>query len=217
MNISQQAGRWPIGVAGVLALLLFATTTMADEDETLQRATDAALAELAQNLGQKHLEQVKSVAVVPLRGDMSGYATSCVRDAVTRTEYGLFTRSDQTWDTLLAEIDWGVRRADVMNPETVQKVGKVEGVDAIVYGQIWDLGVNLWSIRGHVKVSLVLADVETGQELWRSGPLAGEAFMHWSDALLQFWHYPLLLLIVLLVLIILLIGVRKLKKAYKPV
>ena len=216
MNRSRQSGRWLIRVAGVLAILLSSTSTLADDNETLQRAIDTALQGLVQDLGQKTFEQIKSVAVVPLRGDEDGYATGRVRDAVTRTEYGLFTRNDETWDTLLAEIEWGVRREDVMNPDTVQKFGKVEGVDAIIYGRIWDRGVNLWSIRGHAKVSLVLADVETGQELWRSGPLAGEAFIHWSGALMQFWRYPLLLLVALFVLIVLAIVIRKHKKAYKP-
>ena len=189
----------------------------ADEQETLQRATDTALEQLAHDLDQISSEGVKSVAVVPLRGDNDEYATGRVRDLVTRTKYALFTRNEATWDNLLAEIEWGVRREDVMNPDTVQKFGKIEGVDAILYGRVWDQSVNLWSIRGHVKVSLVLADVETGQELWRSDPpLEGEAFIHWSDAVTQFWRFPLLLLALIVVLFVMFIFVRKFKKAFKP-
>ena len=203
------------------AVLLSAVAGMADvraaEAETLQRAADAALQPVAADLAGRKFEQIKRIAVVPLRGDTGGYVTERVRDLVARTPYALFTREDQVWDDLLREIEWGTRREDVMNPETVQRFGKVEGVDAILYGTIWDNSINLWSSRGHTKVSLVLADVETGQELWRSGPLAGEAFIHWSDALMQFWRYPLLVLVALIVLSVIGLGLRQLRKAYKPI
>lgn len=206
----------------MLALLLAVTTVgpppaYGDDGETLQRAADAALEPVAADLGRTSFADLKSIAVIPLRGDVGGYVTERVRDLVAQTPYGLFTREDQVWDELLREIEWDVRREDVMNPATVQKFGNVEGVDAILYGTIWDNSINLWSIRGHTKVSLVLADVETGQELWRSGPLAGEAFIHWSDALMQFWRFPLLLLIAFVVLVVILLGLRTLRKAYKPI
>jgi len=209
------------GLMASVVLLAAATAgtppAYGDDAETLQRAADAALAPVAGDLGRTSFVGLKSIAVVPLRGDVTGYVTERVRDLVARTPYGLFTREDQVWDELLREIEWGVRREDVMNPETVQKFGRIEGVDAILYGTVWDNSINLWSIRGHTKVSLVLADVETGQELWRSGPLAGEAFIHWSDALMQFWRFPLLVLGVVIVLAIILVGLRKLRQAYKPI
>jgi len=155
----------------LLAVLLLAVAAVstpnakADDTETLQRAADAALQPVAADLSGRKFEQVKRIAVIPLRGDPGGYVTERVRDLVTHTPYALFTREDPVWNDLLGEIEWGVRHEDVMNPETVQKFGKVEGVDAILYGRVWDDSVNLWNIRGHAKVSLVLADVETGQEL----------------------------------------------------
>jgi hypothetical protein len=209
------------GAITIVVLLTLAALgtrpAQADDAEMLQRAADAALQPVGADLGGRRFENIKSIAVIPLRGDSDGYVTEHVRDLITQTPYALFTREDQVWNELLREIEWGVRREDVMNPETVQKFGKIEGVDAILYGTIWDNSINLWSIRGHTKVSLVLADVETGQELWRSGPLAGEAFIHWSDALMQFWRFPLLVLVAFVVLGIILLGLRKLRKAYKPI
>jgi hypothetical protein len=202
--------------AGIVGLWLCTGVVWADEAETLQRASDVALQSVAQDLGRKTLEGVKNIAVVPLRGDPDGYVTERVRDVVTRTAYALFTRSDATWNTLLKEIEWGVRREDVMNPETVQKFGKIEGVDAILYGIVWDQAVNLWSIRGHAKLSLVLADVETGQELWRSGPLEGEAFMHWSDAFTRFWRYPLFLIGLLVIVAVLAFVAAKFRRVFRP-
>ena len=200
----------------MLMAVLLSAPTMADRAETIQRAAEMALKDVGNLLGGEALAGVKNIAVVPLRGDSDEYITELARGAVTRTQYALFTRSDETWDMLLKEIEWGARRDDVMNPETVQRFGKVEGVDAILYGIVWDKSVNLWSIRAHVKVTLKLADVETGQTQWHCGPLAGEAFIHWGDALMQFWRYPLLLIGALVILLILIVCFARLKRLYRP-
>lgn len=206
----------PTLLALAMSWFVAAGQVWADEIETIQRATDIAMQSVSRDLGGKSFTDVKSIAVVPLRGDPDGYVTERVRDMVTKTPYGLFTRSDDTWNTLLKEIEWGVRREDVMDPATVQKFGKIKGVDAILYGIVWAESVNMWSIRAHSKLSLVLADVETGQELWRSGPLEGEAYMHWSDAVTRFWQYPLLLLFAIVLLFVVLVVAAKLRRAYRP-
>jgi hypothetical protein len=200
----------------VAALLLLAAGASASDEETLQRATDEAIGKIGKDLGKASAESVNHVAVIPLRGDADEYATSGLESAVTRTKFALFTRSEAIWDELLKEIEWGDRREDVMNPETVQKFGKIEGVDAILHGRIWDRNVNMWSVLGRVRMSVHLADVETGQIVWSSGPVEGAAYIHWSDAITQFWRYPLVLLMVLVVLVILALFVHRLKKAYRP-
>ncbi len=203
-------------IATVVALATVARGADASEEETLRRATDQVIEAIGENLGSVSSDSIKHVAVIPLRGDVDGYATDVLQSTVTRTKLALFTRSEATWNELLREIEWGVHREDTMNPETVQKFGRIEGVDAILYGRIWDRGVNLWSILGRVKMSVHLAEVETGQIVWSSGPVEGFAYMHWSDAAVHFWRYPLLLLAVLLMLMILALVVRRLRKAYRP-
>lgn len=208
---------WRDVVAAVLAaaILTAATPVLADDEETLQRATDEAIQKIGADLGRTKFPKIKSVAVVPLRGDANEYATTSLRSAVTKTPYGLFTREDDTWNTLLAEIEWGVSREDIMAPKTVQKFGKIEGVDAILYGFLWDRDVNLWSVRGHAKMSVQLADVETGQVLWSSGPVEGEAFIHWSDAVTRFWRYPLVLIGAVVGLLIVLVVLRGIGRAVR--
>jgi len=215
MNTSRQSRARRVSSTCVLVAVLLSAPALADQAETIQRAAEMALNGVSDLLGRQALAGVKNIAVVPLRGDSDEYITELARGAVTRTQYALFTRSDETWDMLLKEIEWGARRDDVMNPETVQRFGKVEGVEAILDGIGWDKSVNLWSIRAHVKVTLKLADVETGQTQWHCGPLEGEAFMHWSDALVQFWRFPLLLLGALVILVILILFFAKLKRAYR--
>ena len=211
-----RSGVLTLAVWAALAAVLVPPAARADDAETLQRAVDAAVARVQADLGGTHVEGVENVAVVPLRGDPDGYVTSTLKTAVTKTSYHLAARDDAEWDTLLAEIEWGVRREDVMAAETVQKFGRIEGVDAILYGRLWDRSVNMWSIRAHVKMSVHLAVVETGRIAWSSGPVEGEAFMHWSDAITQFWRFPLLLLGAIVLLLVLLVILRMVKHAMRP-
>ncbi len=203
---------------GLIVLLAALVPRLSASDaDTLRRAVDVALAGAERAVQAMKLPAgIRTIAVIPLRGDDDGYVTARVRDLISGTDYALCTRDDRVWQDLMAEIrDWTEKRTDIMNPETVQKFGKIEGVDAILYGTVWDKSVNLWSIRGHVKLSLALADVETGRELWRSGPLEGEAFIHWSDALMQFWRFPALLFVALMMIGFVLFAFGRLRRAYK--
>lgn len=193
-----------------------AAEASAGGDETVQRAADEAIAQLAEQLNAAELSDIRNVAVLPLAGDGDGYITTGLRSAVTGTDLKLITRESETWEMLLDEFEqWSARRQDVMDPETVQEFGKIQGVDAILYGRVWDNDVNMWSIRGHVKVTAHLADVETGQVAWSSGPVEGEAFIHWTDALTRFWRYPLLIIGILIVLLVLLLVIHKIRKAVR--
>ncbi|HUW33973.1 MAG TPA: hypothetical protein VM223_20380 [Planctomycetota bacterium] len=206
----------PVLMVLVLLLLAVPLAARADDQEALQRATDSAIAKIADGLGKRNVADVKTVAVVPLRGDEGDYATSGLRSATTKSSYGVFTRDDPTWDMLLGEIEWGTRREDVMDPATVQKFGKIAGVDAILYGRVWGSRINMWGLRAETKLTVTLADVETGQELWSSGPVTGEAYIHWSDALVQFWRYPLVLIGVIVGLAIIIALLRAIKHALRP-
>jgi len=200
----------------VAFIMLVPLAARADDAEALQRAADSAIAKIADGLAKTKFANVKTLAIVPLRGDTDGYATSGLRSAATKSSYALFTRDDPTWDMLLGEIEWGVRREDVMDPATVQKFGKIAGVDAILYGRVWGDRINMWGLRAETKLTVTLADVETGQELWSSGPVTGAAYIHWSDALVQFWRYPLVLLGVIVALAVVIAIVRAIRHAMRP-
>ena len=183
------------------------------EQQIRRQAIDQAIGQVAQSLDNTDFPGVKSIAVLPILGQDSDYATTVLQNAVTDTHYKLFTRDDGVWKTLLAEIEWGVNREDVMDAATIQKFGKINGVSAIMYGRVWDSSVNMWSIRARAKVSVQLASVETGQVLWSSQVIESESFIHWSDAVTKFWKYPSLLIAGLAAMLILLVVLRKIAKA----
>jgi TolB-like protein len=209
------------GVAATVVLAALAAPAAGNERETLQRASEKAVAQIEQSLRAARLApKTGSVAVLPVEGDKEEYVTNLLKTAVTRTDLSLFTRNDETWKKLVAEIERGVRQKDIMDAATIQKFGRIQGVSAILYGRIWDESVNMWSIRGRVKVSVHLAAVETGQIVWSSGPVEGDAYMHWSEAVSQFWRYPLVIvaaLVAFLIAMAILRGiVRIIKHAMRP-
>jgi len=155
-------------VALLLALAL-TTGVRAGEDgdaEMMRRAVDQAVAQIGEQLNGTEFS-IKSIAVVPMRDDIAGgYATDQLRSVVIKSPYDAFTRDDATWNTLLEEIAMGDDKGDVMAPETIQKFGKIEGVEAILYGKVWDKSFSDTGLRAHTRIGVRLAIVESGKEIW---------------------------------------------------
>ena len=203
------------GTLAALGLILLAGPALANENDILQRATDKVIEQIAADLDKASLEGVVNVAVVTVRGDEDGYVTAALEAAVTRSPFKLYVR-DTRLDLLAGEIEFGDRKGDIMKPETVQRFGELEGVDAIIYGDIWDHTTNLWGTRGHVKAIVNMGVVETGENIWTSGMQDAEALIHWSDAVARFWQFPMLVLALFFLLMILLIFLAKLRRAFRP-
>jgi hypothetical protein len=164
-----QNGKRILGAVTLLLGLAMMVGVRASEDgdvEMMRRAVDKAVAQISEQLNGTEFS-IKSIAVVPMRDDLEGeYVTDQLRSIVTKSPYDAFTRDDATWNTLLDEIKMGDDKGDVMSPETIQKFGKVEGVEAILYGKVWDKSFSDTGLRAHTRIGVRLAIVETGKEIW---------------------------------------------------
>lgn len=228
MNVTKRRFRGRIGAGVALALGFLAVPALADDTDTLHRATDLVMQEIARLLNEGVLnkaqfEGVERVAVARLGGDKDGYATDALKRAIVEAGFKLYSRDEPEYNRLLKEMTFVAEYGDLMGDsadgkdmgELLAQFEKFPDVDAIVLGRISDQKVNLWSIRGTVTASINLGGTKT-LELWPSGPVTGEAYIHWSDALMQFWRYPLVLFGMLVILLILVIFLARLKKAYRP-
>lgn len=119
----------------------------------------------------------KRFAVLPFKADYEeAYFTAQLRNAVARHGSAkgikLFTRDGDALGRLLDEIAFGQKFGDTMNPETVQKFGRIEGVQGLIFGRV----VNITrqeqdALKGQaglarVRVMLQAYEVETGRLLW---------------------------------------------------
>lgn len=107
---------------------------------------------------------VKRIAFVGLFNDNNNLL-SAFRGGLNAAPgiFEFYTRDEQEFNLLVSEIEFGERREDVMTADTIQKFGKISGVDALLYGDVLD--VSQAGGQTSVKISWYLSDVETGQQL----------------------------------------------------
>jgi hypothetical protein len=166
--------------------------------------TDTKDAEYARTAGVQAIRQwvidfqgrgsgPKRFAVLPLDRDIDGhYFTEQVRNQMAEqgafTGYSLITREEGTQNALLDEIRMGDQFGDTMDAATIQKFGRMQGVEGIIVGRISGISVGAQTtatgplkIEGEgkviqVRVSLQAYAVETGQLLW-GGERVGAVLM----------------------------------------
>lgn len=111
-----------------------------------------------------------SFAVLPLQKDVEGdYVALQLRNQFTEVcgpqGLQLYSRVDPDWDLLLKEIAWGENYADTMDQSTVQKFGRIKGVQALVFSRL--TGATKTDTEGvKVRLNVQIFEVETGQQLW---------------------------------------------------
>lgn len=114
--------------------------------------------------------KVTSFAVLPLQKDVEGdYTALQLRNQFTEVcgpqGLQLFSRVDPEWDLLLKEIAWGENYADTMDQSTVQKFGRIKGVQALVFSRI--TGATKTDTEGvKLRLNVQVFEVETGEQLW---------------------------------------------------
>ncbi len=113
-----------------------------------------------------------AIAMLPLEGDRDNLYP-VIRAELSRYPalYSFYVRDDADWNKLLSEVEFGERKGDVMNAESIQKFGSVEGVDALLYGSVREATAQ--NGDAVVRLTLTLADVETGKQIW-TGNVDGE-------------------------------------------
>lgn len=123
---------------------------------------------LSEFVSQKDIV-AKRFAVAPLAVDFDGtYVTDQTSDQFTTlgkaSGFELFTRADDEWKRLLEEFAKTQREGDIMDPVTVQKFGRIQGVQGIITGKL--VSVTKDGDDTKVRVSLRAFEVETGRQLW---------------------------------------------------
>lgn len=192
-------------IAYTVLPLLFVCNAKADVRRALDEAVDQACQRVCGQLNSTDFEEIKNIAVLPLWGeDKDGYITDTLKSYLAGSPYKVMVRSTEEWDQLLGEIKWGTLREDIMNQQTVQRFGKIEGCDAIVYGTVRQRDMNSWTFHAIVRMTLHMGDVETGQITWSSQPVTASVWLEWPEVLQLAVHHPVVWVVggLLVVLII---------------
>lgn len=181
------------------------------EIRRLDSAYDDTHLEYAKQAGALAVEQLigdlvqfpsasKRLAILPLERDFDGgYLALQARNLLTTRGAAagfshVLAENSPEWTSLLAEIRRGDRYADVMDPATVQKFGRIQGVQGVVIGRV--TGVFLATPRSEaavrfkeqerkqiqVRVTLQAYEVETGKQLW-GGERTASVWLPYDDSL----------------------------------
>jgi len=175
----------------------------------------------------------KRYVLLPLAGDVDdGYFTLLARNEFTNhaagTDYSLYTRDDDESKALIAEIRRGDQEGDTMETTTVQKFGRIQGVQGIIRGRIAGVfigaspspgGIRMADDQQMLQIRIVMQafEVETGRQLWGAEKMATVLLP--DDSMMipgtkrQWVMYGAAGLLVLIVLIVFL---RSMKSAHRP-
>jgi hypothetical protein len=122
--------------------------------------------------------QSKRFAILPLKRDLDdGYLTLQLQNRFTtagaKAGIELYTRDNTTLNSLLSEIQWGQDFGDTMDTATIQKFGRITGVQAIVFSRFDVTPGKDGAII--VRVNMQAYEVETGRTLWGAEKKAEQA------------------------------------------
>ena len=164
-----------VRIIALVAPLLLLTSAKAEFGRALDQTINEVAQEAAKKLKQTSFEGIKNIAVLPLWGDCDAqtknYIVNMIQSEIIGGPYKVMERNTQAWDTLLGEIEWGNLREDIMNTDTVQRFGRIEGCDAIVYGTVRECAEYPGTGRAVTRLTLKMGVVETGEAKWSSGEI----------------------------------------------
>ncbi|MFA6717315.1 MAG: hypothetical protein WC082_14735 [Victivallales bacterium] len=161
-------------VLGLIIGLVFGMSVFGQQtmiDRAVSNAADKTINELS---ASPQTAGIKNIAFLGLKSDKA-YYSSLFRSALAKSSgrFSFYTRDEKLWDRLVQEIEFGERREDIMRRESIQKFGRVEGVQALMYGKVLEAKVDN-NGNAEFRVSLLLAEVETGRFIW-GGVIGGHA------------------------------------------
>jgi hypothetical protein len=150
--------------------------------EYAKQAGSRAIAEWMTDFLSKQFS-AKRFALLPLGSDLDdGYFTLQARNEFASrsngTEMSLYTREDSEWKSLLQEIRVGDQEGDTMDSATIQKFGRIQGVQGVIKGRVSGVYTGPASTTAgavrmaddakvlQVRVIMQAFEVETGRLLW---------------------------------------------------
>ncbi len=154
----------------LLATSIFLSSNSYGGPRELDYAVQDSAYETIKAMTNRSLEPM-NVAFLPFPNDFQDIS-SVFRAELSRYPgpFTFITSNPPEYELLVAEIEKGVRKGDIMDPLTIPQFGRIKGVGAVLLGSIRELSDS--EAEAIARFSLVLRDVETWEVLW-SGNVEG--------------------------------------------
>ena len=105
------------------------------------------------------------VAILPFAGDSDAHLTGLLKNAlVAAGKTCVEGKEDPMWNAILKEIEWDERKEDILDPVTLDKLGRLKSAKYLLYGSMRRLA----SSSRHVLVELELhcSSISTKEHVW---------------------------------------------------
>ena len=133
-------------------------------DDDVRQAVSEALAQAQTSLKTAPFGN-KTIAILPIPGDTSGYFTGKLKNQLTSLGFTCVEgKEDPMWDEIIKEIAWDERKDDILDSDTLVKFGKLKATQILLYGKVVTIDKN--SERIYVELELHATNLTTKQHIW---------------------------------------------------
>ena len=127
---------WMFMVVAAVAWMAAAQTAV-PVDEHYRQAVQGALTDAQAALRTAAIPADAAVAILPVAGDQDGWIAGQLKIALTAAgKRCVEGKEDPMWNEILKEITWDTRKADMLDPATVDRFGKLKSAQVLLYAFI---------------------------------------------------------------------------------
>ena len=154
-------------VAALAAIAVFCTWGAGiDADEVVDIALKDAVSDATMSLAASpKIPSDKAIAILPFAGEKTGLVTGLLKSAlVAAGKKCVEEKEGKMLAAIVKEIEWDTRKADILDPATIDKFGKMLSAQYLMYGSVRRLAAT----ERHVLVELELhvSCVATKEHVW---------------------------------------------------
>ena len=150
-------------------VLAVASVSMAysgiDADELLNIALKDAVDEARASIAASKVPADRPIAILPLGGDAFGPVEGLLKNAVTAAgKTCVEGKEDPMWEAILKEIAWDERKEDILDPATLDKLGRLKSAQYLLYGSVRRLAASERYVL--VELELHVSCIATKEHVW---------------------------------------------------
>ena len=107
----------------------------------------------------------KPVAILPLAGDEGDSVIGLLKSALTSAgKMCVEGKEDPMWGEILKEIEWDERKEDILDPDTLDKFGKLKSAQYLMYGCVRRVASSERYVL--VELELHVSSISTKEHIW---------------------------------------------------
>ena len=153
--------------ASILAVIAAGTLRAGiDASELVSLALKDAVADAQSSIAAAPgIPSGKAIAILPLSGDGSGPVEGLLKTALTNAgKTCVEGKEDPMWGEILMEIEWDERKEDILDPATLDKLGKLKSAQYLLYGSVRRLAASERYVL--IELELHVSCIATKQHVW---------------------------------------------------